>query len=51
MKKILTCVPPALGLICQVLIIADLSLEVYRFFKPKKDPSSHSDNQSKRNGL
>lgn len=51
MKKILTCVPPALGLICQVLIIADLSIEVYRFFKPKKDPFSHSNNQSKRNGL
>lgn len=41
MKKILTCVPPALGLICQVLIIANLGLEVYKFFKPKKDNSPH----------
>lgn len=47
MKKILMCVPPALGLICEVLIIVNLGIEVYKFIKPKDEQSTHSNNQSK----
>lgn len=37
MKKILTSVPPVLGLICQVLIIADFGIEIYKFIKSNEN--------------
>ena len=37
MKKILTSVPPVIGLICQVLIIADFGIEIYKFIKSKEN--------------
>lgn len=44
MKKILTKVPPTLGLIVDVLIIADLALDLYKHFKKPKNAFSHGTN-------
>ena len=41
MKKILICVPPAIGLICEVLIIVNLGIEIYKYIRKPKEDSSH----------
>ena len=42
MKKILTCLPPTIGLVCEVLIIFNLGIEIYKFIRKPKDDSSNS---------
>jgi len=44
MKNVLTKVPAALGLLCQVLIVVDLGLEIYKHIKKPRNKNSHGNN-------